>query len=735
MTTRIFAVTGMTCASCANNVERGLLALKSVHKAVVNYASAQVTVEYDEALINVPQLQKAVRSIGYDILIDSSNNQQAQQHAAARLKELRNRTVWAAAFTLPMMPAMLWMHVHWIQDLTFILTSIVMLAFGRPFFVAAFKQIRSGFTGMDTLVALSTGVAYGYSTVVWFNARFLQPHHSHAEVYFESAAFIITFILLGKYLEERAKSNTSDAIQKLMGLQPKTVTVLQFGFEEVQTPVEHLRKGDIVLAKPGEKIAVDGVVVEGSSYVDESSITGEPLPVTKQTGDTVFAGTVNQQGVVKYRATGVGSETLLAQIIHLVQQAQGSKAPVQRLVDKVTAYFVPAVVLISIATFLIWVMVLGWQGAEQAMLFAITVLVIACPCALGLATPTALMVGIGKGAASGILIKDATALETACHVNVVALDKTGTITRGNPAVTDVQWLSAEAKTAYEGLLFQIQKNNEHPIAKAVCSYFKKADVIPATRVLQFDNVPGKGVVAHSANGETFYVGNQRLLDGVNVLNDAALLKAFQQWGSEGKTVFCFASATQLLAVFAVGDTVKETSKQAIQQLQSNGIEVYMLTGDTNEAAHAIAKQVGITHVHAALLPDDKFQFVKQLQQQGKVVAVAGDGINDAQALAQADVSIAMGKGSDIAMDVAAVTILSSDLAKIPQAIGLSVKTVGIIRQNLFWAFIYNVLGIPVAAGLLYTFTGWRLTPEMAAAAMALSSVSVVTNSLRLRWLA
>ena len=579
---------------------------------------------------------------------------------------------------------------------------------------------------MDTLVALSTGIAYVFSVFNMLFASFWEQRGLEAHVYFEAAAVIIAFILLGKLLEEKAKGNTSSAIKKLMGLQPKTVIVIEADGTEKQKSIEDVNVGDTILVKPGEKIAVDGMVTSGSSYVDESMLSGEPVPVLKNENEKVFAGTINQKGSFQFRAVKVGKETMLAQIIKMVQDAQGSKAPVQKLVDKIAGIFVPVVMGIAILTFLLWLILGGDNGVVHGLLAAVTVLVIACPCALGLATPTAIMVGVGKGAENGILIKDAESLELAKQVNAIVLDKTGTITEGRPQVTGIQWLNNDDTT--KNILLSIEKQSEHPLAEAVVKQF---DDVAATSISMFDSITGKGAKANH-NNQMYYVGNKKLLADNNITIADELLKQADEWGKQSKTVIWFSDSKQALSVLAISDKIKGTSVQAIKEMQNMGIELYMLTGDNEATAKAIAEQTGIQHYKAEVLPQHKADFIKELQQQGKTVAMVGDGINDSTALATADVSIAMGKGSDIAMDVAKMTIISSDLTKIPQAIRLSKQTVATIKQNLFWAFIYNLIGIPIAAGILYPINGFLLNPMIAGAAMALSSVSVVSNSLRLK---
>ncbi|HTG57676.1 MAG TPA: copper-translocating P-type ATPase, partial [Niabella sp.] len=521
--------------------------------------------------------------------------------------------------------------------------------------------------------------------------------------------------------------NTSSAIKKLMGLQPKTVLVIQPDGTEQQVAIEEVQAGDIILVKPGEKIAVDGIVISGNSYVDESMLSGEPVAVLKKENEKVFAGTINQKGSFKFKAVNVGKETMLAHIIKMVQEAQGSKAPVQKLVDKIAGIFVPVVIGIAILTFVLWLILGGENGIVQGLLAAVTVLVIACPCALGLATPTAIMVGVGKGAEKGILIKDAESLELAKKVNAIVLDKTGTITEGRPLVTNIQWNNNDDAT--RKVLLSLEKQSEHPLAEAVV---KQLEGVDSVSLSSFDSITGKGVRA-VYNNEAYVVGNKKLLveNDITIANE--LLKYAEEWSKQSKTIIWFANSKQALAVIAIADTIKETSVEAVRQLQNMGIELYMLTGDNEATAKAIAQQTGMQHYKAEVLPQHKADFIKELQQQGKVVAMVGDGINDSTALATADVSIAMGKGSDIAMDVAKMTIISSDLTKIPQAIRLSKQTVSTIKQNLFWAFIYNLIGIPVAAGILYPVNGFLLNPMIAGAAMALSSVSVVGNSLRLKW--
>ncbi len=725
-----FPVMGMTCASCAGSAESIIAQEPGVVNASVNFATGNLTVEYLPNMTNASTLQKAVQSVGYDLLVEDESTQQEtlENIHVEKFKKLKTKTIWAILLSLPVVViGMFFMDMPYADPIMWLFSTPVVLWLGKDFFINAWKQAKHRSANMDTLVALSTGIAYVFSVFNMLFADFWHQRGLHAHVYFEAAAVIITFILLGKLLEERAKGNTSSAIRKLMGLQPKTVMVIQADGTEKQTAIEEVNAGDVILVKPGEKIAVDGMVISGNSFVDESMLSGEPVPVLKKENEKVFAGTINQKGSFQFKAVKVGRETMLAQIIKMVQDAQGSKAPVQKLVDKIAGVFVPMVMGIAILTFVLWVVLGGDSGVVQGLLAAVTVLVIACPCALGLATPTAIMVGVGKGAEKGILIKDAESLELAKKVNAIVLDKTGTITEGRPEVTGIQWLNNDDAT--KDVLLSIEKQSEHPLAEAVV---KHLDGVSTTSLSDFDSITGKGAKA-DYNNETYYVGNKKLLAENNITIAEQLQQRADEWGKQSKTVIWFANGKQALSVVAISDKIKETSVQAIREMQDMGIDLYMLTGDNEATAKAIAGQTGIKHYKAEVLPQHKADFVKELQQQGKVVAMVGDGINDSTALATADVSIAMGKGSDIAMDVAKMTIISSDLAKVPQAIRLSKQTVATIKQNLFWAFIYNLIGIPIAAGILYPISGFLLNPMIAGAAMALSSVSVVSNSLRLKW--
>lgn len=738
-----FPVLEMTCAACAVSVESMLKNTPGVADVAVNYANQSVSVEYDPEAITPQGMQQVLQSIGYDLVVDVEDPQAVQQEAQQRQYEsLKNRTIWAGLLSLPVVVlGMFFMNRNagaapYANYIMMVLSAPVVFWLGRSYFVNAWKQARQGKANMDTLVALSTGIAFLFSTFNTLYPNFWHQRGLHPHVYFEAAAVVIAFISLGKLLEERAKSNTSSALKKLMGLQPKTVRIVE-NDNERELPIAQVQVGHLIIVRPGGKIPVDGIVESGTSFVDESMISGEPIPVEKKAGVNVFAGTINQKGAFRFRADKVGADTILAQIIRMVQQAQGSKAPVQKLVDKIAGIFVPVVIGIALLTFAAWMLFGRYAGAGEnafthALLTSVTVLVIACPCALGLATPTAIMVGVGKGADNNILIKDAESLERGYRVNAVVLDKTGTITEGRPTVTDLAWQISEAEIpGLAPVLYALEAQSEHPLADAVVERLR-ANGIVGTVLDRFESLTGRGVSGRS-NGQTYLVGNRRLLVEKGLANELVKVNGMvTRWQDEAKTVVYFADEQRVLAVIAIADPVKQTSREAIHTLRKRGIAVYMMTGDNAQTAGAVAKAVGLSDFRAEALPADKAEFVKELQAQGKVVAMIGDGINDSQALAQADVSIAMGRGSDIAMDVAKMTLITSDLNSVPKALQLSKKTVQAIRQNLFWAFIYNLIGIPIAAGLLYPVNGFLLNPMIAGAAMALSSVSVVSNSLRLR---
>ncbi|ACT94321.1 heavy metal translocating P-type ATPase [Dyadobacter fermentans] len=725
-------VTGMSCAACAVSVESMLGHTKGVSDAAVNYANQSVAVSYDPDLIDLPEMDRVLQSIGYGLIIEENEEDAIAEQEKIQQEhylQLKNKAIYTGILTAPIVVlGMFFMNWTYANYIMLALTIPVLFIYGRGFFVNAWNQARHRKANMDTLVALSTGVAFLFSTFNTFFPAFWHARGLHPHVYFEASAVIAFFILLGKLMEERAKSNTSDALKKLIGLQPKTVKVYRDG-AETEIPVREVRLGDEVIIRSGEKIPVDGTVASGSSFVDESLMTGEPIPAEKKPGDSVFAGTINQTGSFTFTAEKVGKQTVLAQIIKTVQAAQGSKAPVQRLADRIAGIFVPVVIGIAMLTFVAWLVWGGENAITHAMLTAVSVLVIACPCALGLATPTAMMVGVGKGAENNILIRDAESLEKAYKVDAVILDKTGTLTEGRPQVTDWKWAaSVQNQPQHSAAVKALESRSEHPLATAIVQH---VDTAGQPEVTRFESLTGSGIRGVVA-GNAYSIGTFQFLEKEGVRLDAALQSAYDTLTAQAKTVIGIAINGQHAGLVAIADQLKPTSREAVARLRGQGIEVHMLTGDNAQTAAAVAFQVGIDSFRAEVKPDDKMQFVQKLQSAGKTVAMVGDGINDSQALAQADVSVAMGKGSDIAMDVAKMTLITSDLLALPKALTLSRKTVVTIRQNLFWAFIYNLIGIPIAAGALYPLNGFLLDPMIAGGAMALSSVSVVMNSLRLK---
>jgi Cu2+-exporting ATPase len=742
---RTYPVTGMTCASCVLSVEKVLRGHVGVQQVAVNLATNTAQVTFDPQATDDAALKSAVASAGYDLLITDEQDALAEAEAEQdrNLLALKRRLFASVMLSIPLViVGMAFMHAPWSPWVQWALSTPVVLVFGRSFFINAWKQAKHRSANMDTLVALSTGVAYVFSVFnttypSFWTSRGLMPH-----VYFEAAAVVITFILLGKFLEERAKAGTSSAIKKLMGLRPSTVLREGVDGQAKEIPIADVNVDDILVVRPGESIAVDGEVIGGESYVDESMISGEPIPVAKTPGTPLLAGTINQKGSLRMRAQKVGAATLLAQIVRTVQDAQGSKAPVQKLVDRIAGVFVPIVIGIALLSAIVWWIFGGEHAFTQGLLALVTVLVIACPCALGLATPTAIMAGMGKGAENGILIKDAESLERARNITAIVLDKTGTLTEGKPEVVEAMGLEdAEVANA----LLMIESRSKHPLAEAVVRHLRNATArckapvastpwvdTTGSTLAAFEDLTGKGVKA-TVDGTSWLVGNRRLLEENGIMIGAEYREREKAWQEAAHTVIWFADVKEVRAALAIADRIKPSAHQAIARLKAAGIKVYMQTGDSRRTAQAVAKAVGIVDFRSEVLPRDKAAFVTGLQQMGEVVAMVGDGINDSEALAKADVSIAMGRGSDIAMDVARMTLISTDLNTIPRAITLSRKTVSLIRQNLFWAFIYNVLGIPIAAGVLYPINGFLLDPMIAGAAMAMSSVSVVSNSLRLKW--
>lgn len=778
---KTFPVTGMTCANCSAAVEKLLNRQEGVAKASVNLADATAGIEFDPNIVSPERIKAAVQDLGYDMIVEDEAEELAEELRKRSLKRsaINLSGAWIVSAIIMILPMIyshetsgdmaisqeVSSHSSQINYIVMLLTIPVMSIFGRRFYINAWKQARHLSANMDTLVAVSTSIAFIYSAFTTIYPHFWVERGIRPDVYFDATAMILSFIMLGKYLEERAKGSTAGAIRKLMGLSPKTALVERPGGAsmgeaggdpvEMHLPIKEIKKGDIIIVRPGEKIATDGVVISGSSFVDESMITGEPLPVEKWEGSEVFAGTVNDKGSLKFRATKVGSETLLAEIIDMVRRAQGSKAPVQKTADRIASIFVPLIISISIVTFALWALLGGEDGLTRGLLAAVSVLVIACPCALGLATPTALMVGIGKGASRHILIKDATALELMTNVSAVVLDKTGTLTEGKPRVNEWIWVERESDLLY-GVLNKLEKSSEHPLAEAITAGIsaKRAKLfLPPFEIKDFRSMTGEGIEGY-ANGVRYWVANREYaltqlisnkdVEEVEYLTE--LMKRADSAEGRGETVVFFgcgsrakgglseeseeSDTSRIIAAITITDTIKEGAARAVEQLSRQGREVHLLTGDNQRAAAAVADRTGIRNIKAQVKPGEKEQYINNLKAKGHTVAMVGDGINDSQALAAADVSIAMGRGTDIAMGVSMVTLMTSDLELLPEAFDLSRKTKRLIRENLFWAFIYNLIGIPIAAGVLYPFTGWMLSPMVAAAAMAFSSVSVVLNSLR-----
>lgn len=729
--TKILPVLEMSCAVCASTVEDTVKKLDGVTSASVNFAANTLTVSYNPSIITLTAIRTAVQEAGYDLIIEEENTAELQEtKEKERYKRIRRNTIGAWILAIPLaIIGMVFMHMPYANWIMFILASAIMGLFGRNFYNIGFRNVWKRKPNMDTLVALSTSIAFLFSVFntiypqFWYE-RGLEPH-----VYYEASGVIIAFVLLGKLLEERAKHSTSSAIKKLMGLQPKTARLVKNGKEE-EVSISLLKTGDLISVRPGEKIPVDGILTEGVSSVDESMISGEPIPVEKTAGAKVLAGTINQKGSFIIKATGVGKDSVLAQIVQMVQTAQGSKAPVQRIVDKVSGIFVPVVVSISLLTFIVWLIAGGENYFSYALLSAVSVLVIACPCALGLATPTALMVGIGKAAEHHILIKDAFALENMCKIDTIVMDKTGTLTEGHPSVTNIHW-QIQSNEILISILYIAEQKSEHPLASAIINKLANENIV-SIPIDKFESITGQGIKIQY-NNQKYWVGSKKMSEDFHAIpNDETKLNIIN-WEQSGKSIVYYGCESNLLCAIAIADQIKPTSAEAVHILNQQGIEVHLLTGDGQKTAEIVASSLGISHFKSGVLPNDKENYIIELQKEGKKVAMVGDGINDSQALARADVSIAMGKGTDIAMDVAMITLITSDLLLLPEAIRLSRRTVNLIHQNLFWAFIYNLIGIPLAAGVLYPFYGILLNPMLASAAMAFSSVSVVMNSLRLKW--
>ncbi len=750
MTTSNLRLKGMSCAACANRIAKAIQEVSGVTECNVNFALEQTTVRYNPGKTNLETIQKAIAAAGYESQplaeIDNPSEEEDSEQLSQQ-RELQHKLIVGGAISILLvvgsLPAMtgihipfipLWFHNYWLQ---LIVSTPVLFWCGSSFFVGAVKALKHRTADMNTLVALGTGSAYLYSLLVTLVPSLFVSQGLQADVYYEAAVVIITLILLGKLLENRAKGKTSAAIRQLIGLQAKTARVIR-QHKEIDIPIQSVIVGDVIIVRPGEKIPVDGEIIEGSSTIDESMVTGEAIPVTKTVGEEVIGATINKTGSFKFRASRVGKDTVLAQIVKLVRDAQASKAEIQKLADRVTGWFVPVVMAIASVTWLVWLSVTG--NFTLAMVNAVSVLIIACPCALGLATPTSIMVGTGKGAENGILIKSAETLELAHQLQTIVLDKTGTITQGKPTVTNYVTVKGTAEgneLRLLSLVTAVEKNSEHPLAEAIVNYGRSQGITtPFPEVDNFEAIPGMGVRGIVADS-LVHIGTQQWMDELKI--DTQPLKEYRQnWQAEAKTTAWIAVDGKIEGLIAIADAIKPSSVEVVKKLKKIGLEVVMLTGDNRQTAEAIAREVGIVKVVAGVKPEQKANKIKSLQQEGKntkkpkIVAMVGDGINDAPALAQADIGIAIGTGTDIAIAASDITLISGDLHGIVTAIKLSKATIQNIRQNLFFAFIYNTVGIPIAAGVLYPLFGWLLNPMIAGAAMAFSSVSVVTNALRLR---
>lgn len=724
-----FPVTGMMCAVCAGTVGKTLSEMDGVLNADVNFASQSATVEWDGNLTSPDKMKQALDNAGYGLIAESDEVRavaEKERQDAADYKKMKLRVAVAWIISVPL-AVLCMVHVHFPAEnwIYMAMTLIVMIYCGAGFFRRGFRSLAKGVPTMDTLVAISTSVSFLFSAFNTVFPEVMQSHGHSADIYYEGAAMIITFVLTGKMIEMRSRRNTGAALRALMGLQPKTAMVEESDGSLRELPIGEIKRGMLISVRPGERIPVDGTVTAGVSSVDESMLTGEPERVEKTSGSQVTAGTLNGNGTLSVQADCVGADTELSRIVRSVRDAQSSKAPVQRLVDRISAWFVPTVIAISIVTFILWWTIGG--NLATALVCGVSVLVIACPCALGLATPTAIMVGIGKGAREGILVKDVTALELLDKTDMVVLDKTGTITTGHPRVTSALWKNSSDSDRLSPIIYGGEEKSTHPLAEALCAYFAEEGVKP-TVPDKFEYIPGRGMKLESG-GSRYEIGSTDLLG--NEKADSKLLSESGNWLSSGAGVVVVTENGNAVAVFKVTDTLQPGIRDTVAALKASGREVVLLTGDRRITAEHVAREAGIGRVVAETLPADKFAFIKAQRESGHVVAMAGDGINDAEALAEADVSVAMGGGSDIAIEVAQLTLVSGKLSSLPRAFALSRKTLRVIRQNLFWAFIYNVAGIPLAAGAL-AGVGIMLTPMFASAAMALSSICVVSNSLRLR---
>ncbi|MDM7922086.1 MAG: heavy metal translocating P-type ATPase [Pyrinomonadaceae bacterium] len=733
-------ITGMTCAACANRIEKSLAKQPGVKKASVNFATERATITFDPSVTGTDTLKETVRDVGYDVAEEGEASDDALEAAhAAEFATLKRKFIVAAVLSLPVLViamshgAIEFLNFEGVNWLQFALTTPVIFYSGIQFYRGAWAAFRHRAADMNTLIAVGTGTAYIYSVIATAFPSLVvageHAAHGMVPVYYEAASVIIALILLGNMLEARAKGRTGEAIRKLVGLQAKTATVIRDGVE-TEVPTDSVQKGDIVIVRPGEKIPVDGIVTEGSSAIDESMLTGESIPVEKKVGDEVFGATINKTGAFHFRATKVGKDTALQQIVKLVRDAQGSKPPIAKLADTISGIFTPVVISIAIATFVIWFVAASPEvRLTMALVNFVSVLIIACPCALGLATPTAIMVGTGKGAELGILIKGGDSLETAHKLNTVVLDKTGTITKGEPSLTDVVATNGFSETELLRLIASAERSSEHPLAAAIVRGAEERK-IELDRTSAFNALEGRGIEA-TVGDRSIILGNERLMTERAIETGDAVERS-NALASDGKTPMFAAVDGKLAGLIAVADTVKPESKAAIAEMQRLGLEVVMMTGDNRRTADAVARQMGIKRVLAEVLPEGKSGEIKRLQGEKKLVAMVGDGLNDAPALAQADVGIAIGTGTDVAIEASDITLIRGDLRGVASAIALSKATIRTVKQNLFWAFIYNVIGIPIAAGVLYPVFGWLMSPVIASAAMSLSSVSVVSNSLRLR---
>jgi P-type Cu2+ transporter len=722
------SVTGMTCTVCANSIERFLRDEKGVEEVSVSYGNTSVYLHYDEKIISLEKISTIIQTLGYTLILPSlDSDEKAQEKQRIQFDKLKKNTIGAFVFAFPLfVVSMFFMEWKWSGWFAWILTTPLLTIFGRHFFINAWRQIKKRTTSMDTLVALSTGIAYLYSVFNLLNPSFFSERGIEPHLYFEAAGIIIAFILLGKWLEERAKHVTSSAIRQLMELRPSDVWVIDENNVEKRVALSLVEKGMKILVKPGDYIPVDGTVIDGNSYVDESSITGEPIPVLKDKDTQVYTGTLNQKGSFVLIAEKIGGETVLARIIEMVKSAQGSKAPVQKLVDRIASVFVPVVIVIALVSAVLWWIFATDNNFALGLNALVTVLVIACPCALGLATPTAIVTSIGTAARIGVLIKDAEAIGVLAKVTDLITDKTGTITLGKPEVREVYFIDS-IKEEDKAVFYQMETQSEHPLATAVVHYFDSFGVKNCT-LNTFDSYTGRGV-SGTLSGDNYFIGNHLFVSELNASGISEMLSNIKELTFS--TVY-FMKNSKVVGVMTLEDTIKPTSKQAFKLLKEQGVQLHMLTGDGEFTAKRVAEEMEINRVGFECTPSDKGLYIADLQQNGAVVAMVGDGINDSEALALADVSIAMGKGADIAKDVAEITLLNSDLELIPSMRRLAQKTMKIIHQNLFWAFIYNVLSIPIAAGVVIPITGFQLNPMIAGGAMALSSVSVVLNSLRLK---